>query len=74
MTDNGMSVGKAIGIFSNINEDKYSDAEKARAIYIIMNRSVHKGEVVKEDMMEVIKWLWHRQFRVRKNNDNNNQN
>ena len=61
-----MSIGKAIGIFCDIWSDEIDDHEKATAIYVIMNREKRMGEVPKVAQNEVIKWLWHRAFRIRK--------
>ena len=58
-----MDIGKAMAIFHNINSDKYSDNLKAMAIYIVMHMETHNA-VTKESMLEVIRWLWDRQFEL----------
>lgn len=62
-----MKVAQAIGIFSDINSEEYNHKEKAEAIYIVMQKNrVH--DIKKEDMNDVIKWLWNRCFRITKSN------
>ena len=56
-----MNIGKAMAIFHNINSDKYSETEKAMAIYRVMHMETHNS-VTKNSMLKVIRWLWDRQF------------
>ena len=58
-----MDIGKAMAIFNNINSDKYSVNEKAMAIYRVMHMETHNA-VTKASMLEVIIWLWDRQFEL----------
>lgn len=58
-----MDIGKAMAIFHNINSDKYSDILKAMAIYRVMHMETHNA-VTKASMLEVIRWLWDRQFEL----------
>ena len=58
-----MDIGKAMAIFHNINSDKYSDSLKAMAIYRVMHMETHNA-VTKASMLEVIRWLWDRQFEL----------
>ena len=58
-----MDIGKAMAIFNNINSDKYSVNEKAMAIYRVMHMETHNA-VTKASMLEVIRWLWDRQFEL----------
>ena len=51
-------IGKAMAICQDINSDKYTDEQKAEAIYIVMNMATHNS-FTKGKMLEVIKWLWH---------------
>ena len=67
-----MNVGEAIGIFSNIESENYTHKQKAEAIYIVMFQGRTK-DVRKEAMGDVIKWLWKRCFRVRKNGEEHKQ-
>ena len=52
-----------MAIFNNINNDKYSVNEKAMAIYRVMHMETHDA-VTKASMLEVIRWLWDRQFEL----------
>ena len=58
-----MDIGKAMEVFDNINSDKYSDILKAMAIYRVMHMETHNA-VTKASMLEVIIWLWDRQFEL----------
>ena len=58
-----MDIGRAMAIFNNINSDKYSVNEKAMAIYRVMHMETHNA-VPKASMLEVIRWLWDRQFEL----------
>lgn len=51
-------VGKALAIVKNINKAECSDVEKAHAIYLVMNMPTHMS-ITKDELIEVIKWLWH---------------
>lgn len=65
MQNNHKGLGRSAGIFSNIESDEFTVEEKARAILTIMQKDNPK-EVKKEAMMQVIRWLWNRCFRVHK--------
>lgn len=56
-----MDIGKAMAIFHNINSDKYSETEKAMAIYRVMHMETHNA-VTKASMLNVIRWLWDSHF------------
>ena len=58
-----MNTGKARAVFENIYSDKYSDVLKAAAIYKVMHMDTHDA-VTKASMLEVIRWLWDRQFEL----------
>ena len=58
-----MNIGNARAVFENINSDKYSETEKAIAIYRVMHMETHNA-VTKASMLEVIRWLWDRQFEL----------
>ena len=58
-----MNIGKARAVFENINSDKYSEILKAMAIYRVMHMETHNS-VTKASMLEVIRWLWDRQFEL----------
>lgn len=53
-----MNLGYAVAVFHNIDSDKYTDNEKAIAIYMVMNMETHNS-ITKSDMLNVLKWLWH---------------
>ena len=52
-----MNIGKAIAIFEQLDSDKYTDEEKAIAIYTVMNMGTHNS-IKKCYMIKAIKWLW----------------
>ena len=52
-------LAKAIAIVKDISSDKFTDEEKAEAIYLVMNMATHNF-VTKADFLNVIKWLWNR--------------
>lgn len=60
-----MNIGYARAVFDNINSDKYSENEKALAIYTIMNMETHNS-VTKGSMLKVIRWLWDRHYEFEK--------
>lgn len=59
-----MKIGLAEGIFANINGEEYTDKEKAEAIYLVIQKNKFK-ELKKEHLVEVVKWLFARCFRIR---------
>ena len=52
-----------MAICHEINSDKYSDEDKAFAVYQVMNMTTHMS-ISKEKMIEIIKWLWNLSFEV----------
>ena len=58
-----MNIGNARAIFEDINNSEYSEVDKALAIYMVMYMETHNS-VTKASMLEVIKWLWDRQFEL----------
>lgn len=56
-----MGIGKACAIFMQIESDKYTDEEKATAIYHVLKMPTHNG-VTKDAMLAVIKWLFERRW------------
>ena len=58
-----MDIGKAMAIFEDINNSEYSECDKALAIYRVMHMETHNA-VTKASMLEVIRWLWDRQFEL----------
>ena len=61
-----MRVGRAVGIASDITSERFSDKEKAEALYVVISHD-RFNEMKKDAMAEVIKWLFRRCFRVREN-------
>jgi hypothetical protein len=58
-----MNFGKAMAIFIQIDSDKYSDIEKALAIYYVMKAPTHMS-IKKDYMLNVIKWLWNNLYEI----------
>ena len=56
-----VNIGKAIAVFEQLDSDKYTDEEKALAIYKVMNIETHNS-VTKADMVKAIKYLWHKAY------------
>lgn len=52
-----MRTGVAVGLFSDINTEKYTDEEKLEAIEIVM-RSRDFAGAKRDAMKDVIWWLW----------------
>ena len=57
----GMNIGRAQAIFMQLDSDKYSENEKAMAIYQVMNMPTHNG-INKDRMLDAIRYLWHRHY------------
>lgn len=51
-----MNIGRACGIFKNINGD-YSDEEKLEAIRLVIDMETHNG-ITKVNMLCALNWLW----------------
>lgn len=56
-----MTIIKAISIFTDINNTKYTEREKARAIRKVMQMPTHNS-ITKDSMLEVIRWQWDRLY------------
>lgn len=56
-----MNAGKAMAIVMQIDSDKFTDEEKAEAIYVVMKMPTHMS-ITKDKMLSVIKWLWNRSY------------
>lgn len=54
-----MKTGKAMAVVKDISSDKFTDDEKAEAIYLVMNMATHNS-ITKTDFLNVIKWFWHK--------------
>lgn len=66
-----MNIGNSRAVFENINSDEHSETEKALAIYRVMHMETHNS-VTKASMLEVIRWLWDRQFELVEGADDDN--
>jgi len=66
MKDSDMTICRAVAIFSDIENPETSDHDKAVAIYIVTQKPRRYSGVKKEAAIEVIRWLWRRSFRARK--------
>lgn len=53
--------GKSMAIVKEILSDRYTDEEKAAAIYVVMNMATHNC-ISKAEFLDVIKWLWHQLY------------
>lgn len=58
-----MNIGKACAIFAQIDGDKYTEEEKAMAIYQVMQMPTHNG-VAKDKCFAVIKYLFDKLYEV----------
>lgn len=56
-----MKIVKAISIVTDINNEKYSELEKAQAIYLILDMPTHNS-ITKDSMLKVIRWLWDKAY------------
>lgn len=59
-----MNVGKACAIFEQLDSDKYTDEEKAVAIYKVMNMPTHNS-ITKAAMLKAIKWFFDKCYEVK---------
>lgn len=59
-----MNKGEAVAIFQDIWNDDRTDEEKGLAIILVSEMETHNS-VTKNQMLEVIKWLWSRSFELR---------
>ena len=53
----GINIGKAQAVFQQIKSDKYSDDEKLRAIWAVLDMPTHNG-VTKDTILEAFRWLF----------------
>ena len=52
-----MTIGKAIAIFKDIQNEKWTDAEKVDAIEIVLNMETHTC-MSKLEIIIALNWLW----------------
>lgn len=53
----GMNIGKACAVFEQIESDKYSDDEKLRAIWAVLDMPTHNG-ITKNEILTAFRWLF----------------
>lgn len=58
-----LNKAEAYMIFTDIENDKYSEEEKIMAVYIIMNMETHNS-ITKADMLNAVKWMWNDHYEV----------
>lgn len=58
-----MTVAKALSIFMDINNEKYTEREKARAIRRVLKMPTHNS-ITKDSMLKVIEWQWHKMYEL----------
>lgn len=54
----GITIGKACAVFQQIKSDKYSEGEKLRAIWAVLDMPTHNG-ITKATILEAFRWLFH---------------
>lgn len=58
-----MQLGLAIAIFKDIENLKWTDDERAMAIFKVLNMETHNS-IFKADLLKVLKWLFEQHFQV----------
>jgi hypothetical protein len=58
-----MNIGTACAIFEQLDSDKYTDDEKAIAIYKVMNMPTHNG-ITEDDIFKSVKWLLKKCYQI----------
>lgn len=53
----GINIGKAQAVFQQIKSDKWSEDEKLRAIWAVLDMPTHNG-VTKDTILEAFRWLF----------------
>lgn len=56
-----MNIGEAIAIFEQLDSDKYTDEEKALAIYKVMNMPTNNS-ITKVMLLKAVKYLWNETY------------
>lgn len=56
-----MNAAKAMSIFIDINNPKYTEQEKVLAIHIVLEMPTHNS-ITKYRMLKVINWLWNEHY------------
>ena len=53
----GINTGKACAVFKQIKSDKYSEDEKLRAIWTVLDMPTHNS-ITKDTILEAFRWLF----------------
>lgn len=53
----GINIGKAQAVFQQIKSDKWSEDEKLRAIWAVLDMPTHNG-ITKDTILEAFRWLF----------------
>lgn len=53
----GITLWKACAVFQQIKSDKYSEDEKLRAIWTVLDMPTHNG-ITKDAILEAFRWLF----------------
>ncbi len=59
-----IKIGKQCAIFCNIDSEKFTNEEKALAIYDVLKMPTHLS-ITKDSMIKVIKWLWDQLYEIK---------
>lgn len=57
MQEYRITIGKACAVFRQIESDKYSEDEKLRAIWAVLDMPTHNG-ITKAMILEAFRWLF----------------
>ena len=52
-----MKIGRAIYIFEHIDSLEFSDWEKVKAIWLVLNMPTHNS-ITKDNILKAFKWLF----------------
>lgn len=58
-----MNIGTACALFDDLNNENYSDLEKATAIHMVAEMPTHNS-INKDKMLKAIKWLLEQNYEV----------
>lgn len=53
----GINIGKAQAVFQQIKSDKWSEDEKLRAIWAVLDMPTHNG-ISKDTILEAFRWFF----------------
>lgn len=57
-----MTKAEATDIFRDLSSDRYSENEKAVAIYEVVTALNH-SRVTKQELIDALNWLWHQHYK-----------